>query len=271
MDNEKDFELENEAEGEEKSSKNKAGKIIISIIGILMIIAGSILFGYHLYNEKVARDNAEQISSIANTTSSSKENPIDFASLQAQNEDIYAWIKIPDTEVDYPMCQSKEDDFFYLRHSALDKSWSAAGAIYTESWNTTKFTDRVTVVYGHNGYDDTMFTTLHKFEDEDFFNEHPYYYVYTPDSILTYQVISAFKYDNRHILNSFELRDDDVFEGFIEMIRNPSSSKKNVRTDLDLKDITIKNKIMVLSTCITNQKSSRYLVCGVLIKNEKTN
>ena len=240
------------------------------LIGVLLIIAGSVLFGYHLYNEKVAENVQDELSTYARTTMSLKDNPIDFKSLQEQNDEIYAWIKVPDTEVDYPLCQSKVTDEFYLRHDALDKSWKASGAIYTESWNSLNFTDRVTVVYGHNGYGDTMFTTLHKFEDEDFFNEHPYYYVYTPDSILTYQVISAFKYDNRHILNSFDFRDDDIFEDFIKMIKKPSSSNENIRTKLDLKTST-NSKIMVLSTCISNQKSSRYLVCGVLVKNEKTN
>ena len=41
------------------------------------------------------------------------ENPVDFASLQSQNSEIYAWIKIDDTDVDYPIVQSGSDDDFY--------------------------------------------------------------------------------------------------------------------------------------------------------------
>lgn len=93
------------------------------------------------------------------------ENPIDFAKLQKQNDEIYAYIKIDDTKVDCPIVQSGSDDAFYLRHKAEDKSWSASGAIYTEVANSKDFDDFVTVIYGHNGYSDTFsphFTILKK-------------------------------------------------------------------------------------------------------------
>jgi sortase B len=114
-----------------------------------------------------------------------------------------------------------------------------------------------------------MFTTLHYFEKSDFFDENEYFYIYTPNSKLTYQVVSSFKYDDRHILNSFNFSDPEIYQDFLDMIQNPESSNKNVRSSLD-KELTINDNIVVLSTCITNQKSNRYLVCGVLISDEKT-
>ena len=127
----------------------------------------------------------------------------------------------------------------------------------------------MTVIYGHNNYGDSMFTTLHKFESKDFFDSHPYFYIYTPTSRLKYQIVSAFKYDDRHIMNSFNFQNNGTFEEFIKTIKNPQSTNKNVRSKLD-KDITIDDNIVVLSTCVTNQKSNRYLVCGVLVDDEKT-
>ena len=44
------------------------------------------------------------------------DNPIDFASLQATNGDVRAWIYIPDTNVNYAVCQSVTDDTYYLDH-----------------------------------------------------------------------------------------------------------------------------------------------------------
>lgn len=256
----------------EESKGKKVFRTIIIIIAILMIIFGAVYFGYYLYGQYIAQQAEEELFSIAQTTVSVDEgvkNPIDFKSLKAKNNEIYAWIKVPGTKVDYPICQSESDDNFYLKHGAMDKKWLSSGAVYTESVNSLDFTDRVTVVYGHNGYGDTMFTTLHKFEKEDFFKEHSEFYIYTTESKLTYKIISAFKYDNRHIMNSFDFQDDIIYSDFIDTIKNPESSYKNIRNDID-KEITIDDNIVVLSTCITNQEESRYLVCGVLVKNEKT-
>lgn len=257
----------------ENTNNRKKARIILIVIAIMMIVFGAVYTGYYLYGQYNAGQEDEKISSIANTTTTGTQkvtNPIDFESLQEQNDEIYAWIKVPETKVDYPICQSAVSDDFYLKHSATDKKYLSSGAIFTQSLNTKTFNDRVTVIYGHNGYKESMFTSLHQFSDSDFFDEQEYFYIYTPDSILTYQIISAFKYDDRHILNSFDFQNDDIFEQFLEMIQNPDSSNKNVRTALD-KQLTKSDNIVILSTCITNQKSSRYLVCGVKIKDEKTN
>ncbi len=253
---------------EDKKKKNV--RLIIIFLVVFALIFCGVYFGIQIYNKHI---NEPPTSTTVPTTVSEVEqkvkNPIDFASLQAANSEIYAYIKIDDTNVDYPIVQSATDDEFYLRHTAEDKSWSASGAVYTESVNTKTFNDRVTVIYGHNGYGDTFFTTLHRFEKEDFFNNHPYFYIYTPQKKLTYQIISAFKYDDRHIMNSFNFADTVEFLEFEQYLLNPSSALKNVRTELD-KELDEDSKIVVLSTCITNQKSSRYLVCGVLVKDEQT-
>lgn len=271
--NENEFKEQNEKKDDDK---NKSAKLILIFIIVFVVVFCGIYFGIQIYNNYLSKPQPDETTPTTSTTTSPSdktenlvENPIDFESLQAQNDEIYAWIKIDDTNVDYPIVQNAVDDSFYLKHKAEDKSWSASGAVYTELVNHKTFNDAFTLVYGHNGYGDTMFTTLHKFEDTDFFDSHPYFYIYTTDRKLTYQVISAFKYDDRHIMNSFNFANMTVVKEFQDYIQNPSSSQKNVRTDLDV-TINDSSKIVILSTCITNQKSSRYLICGVLTKDEKT-
>lgn len=253
----------------EKNKKSNGIKIIILLIAIVLIAVGTAMTVKYFYDRINAENEASKITQIT-TQEVTVDNPIDFESLQETNDEIYAWINVPGTKVDYPVVQSTESDNFYLKHSATDKKYSASGAIYTQSLNTTSFNDRVTVIYGHNGYGDTFFTTLHNFEDKQFFDENEYFYIYTPKSKLTYQIVSAFKYDDRHILNSFNFQSNNTFEDFIAMIQNPTSTNKNVREQLN-REITVNDKLVVLSTCITGQKNNRYLVCGVLINNEKTN
>lgn len=278
MDNQEyNFDEEMDYIEDQQEEKKKKKRILLIIFAILLIVLGSVYFGFYLYEQYSAQQGESELSAIAKTTVASNtdnslnavENPIDFDSLKAMNSDIYAWIVVPNTKVDYPIVQHPTDNAFYLKHDALTKKWQSSGAVYTEHVNNTDFNDMLTVIYGHNGYGDTMFTTLHYFENEEFFNQNEYFYIYTEDSKLTYQIVSAFKYDDRHLMYAFNLQDLAVRDQFVAMIQNPDSSNKNVRGELD-KEITRNDNIVVLSTCITNQKSSRYLVCGVLVKNEQT-
>lgn len=193
-----------------------------------------------------------------------KDNPIDFKSLKEQNSDIYAWIKIENTRIDYPIVQSAEDDSFYLNHN-YDKEYTKYGAIYTEMQNSTDFSDPNTVIYGHNMRNGTMFRDLHKFREKEFFDANKYIYVYIPGHILTYEICAAYRYDNRHILNSFNFSDPNVFAEYIDFVKNPKSiilQKRQVPMDVD-------SKLITLSTCISNH-NYRYLVQGVLVKDEPT-
>lgn len=257
----------------DRSEKRERTKKIIKrtlLILLLLLLAGSGYLVYYLYNESQSHHEYVDILVTKQTSDNEKmESPVDFEALMQTNDDIYAWIEVPGTNVNYPIVQSKANDEFYLKHSAVDKSWIASGAIYTESCNSKGFDDPITLVYGHNGYSDIMFTTLHNFESEEFFNSHEYFYIYLPGEKLTYQIVSAFKYDDRHIMNTFNFNTEEDLAEFHATITNPDSNMRNVRPALETQ-IDKDSKIVVLSTCITGQKANRYLVCGVLVKTEET-
>ena len=174
---------------------------------------------------------------------------MDFKTLQKTNPEIFGWLYIPDTGIDYPLLQSRERDDYYL-HTDIYGEYSYAGSLYTEVCNSTDLDDRVTLIYGHNMIDGSMFAHLHKFRDADFFKKHANFYIYTPDRKLTYQVVSAYEYDNRHIMNTNNhFSEDSVFEEYLEFIQAPRSVSVNVRDKLDHK-LSKKDKIVTLSTCL---------------------
>lgn len=254
-----------EKKGKKKTNSNKKSVLLILLI-LIIIVSAVILAVYYLGTYKSEREYNDLLMGVQTDI---EENPIDFASLTESNSEIYAWIKIDDTNVDYPIVQSKSDDEFYLKHSAVNQSYSASGAIYTEMVNATDFSDPVTLIYGHNGYGTTMFTTLHYFEDEAFFDEHEYFTVWLEGRKLTYQIISAFQYDDRHIMNSFDFSDSETLSDFQQMLLSPESDVKNVRSELDV-EIGADSNIVILSTCITGKEEYRYLVSAVLVKDEIT-
>lgn len=195
------------------------------------------------------------------------QNPINFKELKEMNPDLYAWIRIPGTVIDYPVAQSTNtDDNYYLHHNYLG-NYEFAGTIYSQRHNTKYFIDRVTVLYGHNMLNGTMFASLHDFSDKDFFDENELMYIYIDGHILTYKIFAAYEYDDRHILNSFEFHDDEVYSRYLKDCLNPHSSNAMVREGVEL---TVEDKILTLSTCTNYNSNNRFLVQGVLIKDERT-
>ncbi len=253
----------------DSSQKKSKLPVIIIILALIVIVACGVYMGSMLLNEHSAKVSYGEIAEIAvdtedtNAESGTATSPVDLEALHEINSDVYAWIRIPGTHVDYPIAQSTVSDNYYL-HRSIYKRYLFAGMIYTQSCNRKDFRDPVTVVYGHNMRSTTMFSTLHYFEDPSFFNEHDTFYIYTLDRVLTYKIVSAYRYDSRHIMNSFDFTEPEVLESFQQHTLNPLSTLRNVRSGVALdKD----SKLVVLSTCMSNDKSSRYLVNGVLISD----
>ncbi|MBR0403913.1 MAG: class B sortase [Eggerthellaceae bacterium] len=223
--------------------------------------------------EKTLPKPSEAASSSSSASSSAAPipNPINFDELTEQNPDVYAWINLPDSNVDLPILQHPLADNYYLVHDINDAE-SAYGAIYTQFVNKLDFSDPVTVIYGHtyeewSDLKDEMFSTLHLLENQDFFDSHPYFYIYTPDRMLTYQIVSAYEYDDRHIMNSFDFSDKKILQEYFDYIVNPDSLVKNVRKGIHLE--AGKDKVVQLSTCTRPANdSARYIVTGVLIDSK---
>ena len=245
--------------------------MIVALIGIVVLL-GTVAF--RLYQdwkaEQAYKDAQEQIEEPEFTGEREGDeaelpddifrdmgNPINFKKLQKINKELYAWIRVPDTKIDYPVGQNKENSF-YLNHD-MYKEPRFAGCIYTEKANSKDFEDPNTVLYGHNMIGGTMFSNLHNFRDQEFFDKHPYFYIYTPDYIMVYQVFAAYTYDDRHILNSFDFSKEEVFAEYIEDIFNVRSMDRHLREDVE---VTTDDKIVTLSTCIGNETNKRYLVQG---------
>ena len=193
-------------------------------------------------------------------------NPVDFEALRRENPDVYAWLYVPNTNVNLPVLQRPGDDFFYLDHDRYGEP-AVEGAVFSQMANATDFSDPVTVLYGHNIVGDAMFATLHRYEDPAFFADNPELYVYLPDRVLAYEVAAAYEYDDRHILNSFDFADPAVRTGYFASVLAPADPQANVR---DGASLDVDDRILQLSTCRSALTSDpvRYLVTAVLVSEE---
>ncbi len=267
--------FEQNADNKEKKKNKKA--LLIILIALLLVFTVSLAviivprFIGDGFDSTQYKDNDASLPPIITEPADESEpivlveNPIKFDELRETNGDVCAWITVPNTKIDYPILQSsKEDDNYYINHS-WDNKYTINGAIYIQRLNGNTFNDRNTVIYGHNLRNGTMFRNLHEFKNKEFFDKNEYFYIYTPGHILTYRIFSAYRYDNRHILNSFDFADTDAYAEYLEMAQNPNSMIKNVREV----ELTTDDRIVTLSTCISD-KRYRYLVQGVLISDQLT-
>lgn len=245
--------------------------IVIVILGIIFLLSYFIKQnnskeGYENLREEVSEEEniTEEIETEETEESVPVVIPIDFETLWEKNPDIYAWLSIEGTDIEYPIFQHPTDDEYYLNHT-IDHKSGLPGSIYTEAtYNGKDFSDRNTLIYGHNMKNGTMFGQLDKYKDPNYLKEHDTIVIYTPEHIYTYKVFAAITYDNRHIMYSFDFDKEAGMQSFLDSIR----SVNNLNTYIDeTVEVTSSDRIITLSTCNGNKKQ-RFLVEAVLIDEQ---
>lgn len=189
-------------------------------------------------------------------------SPVDFEALQAMNSDIYAWLYIPDTNINYPILQREGDDGYYLKHSSSTAS-SKAGAVFTESaYNAKDFCDAATVVYGHHMNSGAIFGDLQMlYSAPGGLEEHQEIIVYLPEKELRYRVFAAVPFNMRHILYYNDFSDPDEFQAFLEQVL----SVRSINASFDeTVEVSAGDQLLILSTCLQGDSKQRYLVLAKL-------
>lgn len=193
------------------------------------------------------------------------ESPIDFESLRAKNPDIYSWIRIPGTVIDYPVLRSTGYQEFYLHHDA-DGNESVYGSIFSQSVNRKDYTDFLTVLYGHNMRDYSMFGSLKLFQESSVMQNNKYIYIYLPEITLRYEIFAAYSIEAVHPLYQFDQEDMQDHEDYLEQVEERGASVSTFDREL-FETITKDSHILSLYTCNGNP-DYRFVVQGVLDEPE---
>ena len=186
---------------------------------------------------------------------------IDFAALKAENPDTVAWIQFEEPSViNYPVVQSK-DNKEYLTKTFSDSD-NKLGAIFMDMRNTS-FRDRNVFIYGHNmKVGGEMFSQLNAYADEEFCREHPYFYIYTAEGkVLQYQVFSAGVIKDTAENYQISYASEEEFVRYLDLCKASSAYAVDV-------ELNAESKIVSLSTCTNVRDDERFLVQGVLVKEE---
>lgn len=203
----------------------------------------------NLYNDLIA--DAIQIDE------ETQEFNIDWNYLKSINEDIIAWIKIEDTNINYPILKDTSE-LYYLYHS-YNKTYNKNGSIFT--LNNNPFIDEETVIYGHNMKNSNMFSSLSNYMNEDFLYSHLKIKIYTPDVNYEGTIFSIYSIGIETEINNIKELN------FNERIKYYTVSSKYNLDTIDNDNVT---NIIKLSTCSyinarTTPTDQRYYIIASII------
>lgn len=260
---------------EQKKKKKSDVLLTIALVVAIAVFCYAAYNLYHIYTEyKKGTDEYNSIEQMAvterNPDSEEVAGPnaqlkppidVDFEKLKSINDDVIGWIYVdalPD--ISYPIVQGK-DNQTYL-HQTYEKNYNFAGTIFVDYENGRDFNDCNTLVYGHNMKNGSMFGHLKKFtEDESLYNNDKYFWILTPDKNYRYEIISAYTTGVNSDTYTLFKGPGEEFEEYLKKIRGYSDIKT------DDTDLTIKDKIVTLSTC-TGNESTRFVVQGKRVDAE---
>ena len=174
-----------------------------------------------------------------------------LAEVRVQNPDASAWLTIPGTRIDDPVvCGS--DNEFYLKHDYLGNK-DIAGAIYQDFRNAGSFSDRHSILYGHNMKNGTMFHNLRYFKEEDFALKNNRIFLETLDGMTEWQVFASYVMTTDFYVIQTVFSDDAEYQAFL----NTLIKKSGIDYGLD---VTADQQILTLLTCSYEVDNARFVV-----------
>lgn len=220
--------------------------ILVALVVVLCVVAGALSDWYHNYGRgNIIYKDARKIYTEEDGTVNSK-------ALQERNPDIKAWIKIEGTNIDYPVLWSGNDND-YLRHT-YSGEYNVLGSIFIWQQNHPDFSDRNTLIFGHNTWNGKMFGQLKKYKQQSFYEEHPIVTIYTSDETRTYKVVSAYTTTTASDIYTSSFDNDRQYADWL----NDKLQRSVI--DTNAPPASGMEQTIVLSTCAKSKSNQRFVV-----------
>ncbi|MDD4387412.1 MAG: class B sortase [Clostridia bacterium] len=249
-----------------QKEKKSYKKIIIIVLSIIIVI--SVLFIIYNLNKdkKLNKEMDNLIDNIQVTPTAEKtEMMLKLEELQKNNSEIVAWIEISGTNINYPVLQTENNDY-YMTHD-YKKEYSKNGSIFLDKDYDWNIPSSNLLLYGHNNKNGTMFQDLQKYKEENFCKEHPTIKLTTNKEDVEYEIIAVF------LSRVYYKSETDVFryyyfinaeneEEYNEYVAN---SKKASLYDTG-KTAEYGDQLLTLSTCSYHTEDGRLAIVARKIK-----
>lgn len=259
----------NETKGKKKRTAGDVIRTIIIIIalGVFCYSGYQLITIYLEYKKGVDEYNAlndqyvkEEVAVENIDGTPTMENPIDFAGLKKINEDLIGWISADAVGVSYPIMHGKDNDYYL--HRTFEGTYNFAGCIFMDYLNKGNFSDKNSIIYGHNMKNGSMFGSIHKYKNAETYEKDPYFWIYTPDEIYKYEIFAGTEVSVTSKTYQLSFKDDNDFLEYVAACKEKSAVKADV-------EVTKDDKVVTLSTC-TGNDATRFVVQGKLIETYKS-
>ena len=175
--------------------------------------------------------------------------------LKSINNNYEMWIEIPNTKINYPIVQGKDNEY-YLKHNFKNES-NMSGTIFVDCNNNID-EDKNIIIYGHNMRNGTMFNNITKFKEESFFkNNNNIINIIRNNILYQYEIFSIYVEDESKVSLEIEFTDNDAFVNYALNEASKSMYNKNII-------ITEEDKIITLVTCSYEYTGARTILVGKL-------
>lgn len=177
---------------------------------------------------------------------------VDIEAIKAINSDGIAWIQIPAITRSYPVAHT-DNNSYYLNHT-FTREENNAGCIFIDARNYADFSDKNTIIYGHNMKNGTMFGMLNRFENQEFYNENDsHFYITTSLGIRVYQIFAVCLVPSDSMVYEIDFTGDITYENFLSYVTKSRLYSTGVT-------VLPTDSVVTLSTCTSDSKTRRVVL-----------
>lgn len=255
------------------SKKNNGFKRTVLILLALIVICAIILIIKIKCDEHIDTEKQIEVSQVIDTieiqeekiTPKKSERMLQVEELQKENSDVIGWLEIEGTNINYPVLQGEDNDY-YLTHNYKHEKVSGGSLFLDCNCDFRRPSDNL-LIYGHRHKKGLMFEDLIKYKDESFYKEHKTIRFTTADEDATYEILAAFNsrvyYQNEtDVFRYYYFIDAENRNQFNEYVNN---SKKVSLYDTGVMAV-YGEQLLTLSTCDYRVENGRFAVVAKKIK-----
>lgn len=189
----------------------------------------------------------------------------ELARLHEENPDLYGWVRIDGTLIDYPVMFAPDEVEKYIHHNFYG-DYSFAGLPFISDFSSTEFESMNLIIYGHNMTNGTMFQNLLNYKQKKYWQEHPDIYFATLDEERTYEIFAVLEdrvyYSYEEHFKFYNFIDPETEEDFNEGIEY---FKKHSLYDTGITP-EYGDRLITLVTCAYHHQLGRFVVIGRLVE-----